>query len=67
MEETLSLLSSIEQEELAILRRELEGKDGEMRNADPTERGGKENHSQPPLKMSRFNLCFTSSEHEICD
>lgn len=49
------LLSSVGQEELAILRRQLEGKDGEMRrlqdetdfranassSADPTERGGK--------------------------
>lgn len=49
------LLFSVEQEELAILRRQLEGKDGEMRrvqdetdfkasassSADPTERGGK--------------------------
>lgn len=55
VEETSSLLSSVGQEELAILRRQLEGKDGEMRrlqdetgfkgvassSADPTERGGK--------------------------
>lgn len=48
------LWSSVGQEELAILRRQLEGKDGEMRrlqdetgfkavassSADPTERGG---------------------------
>lgn len=53
--EISSLLSSVGQEELAILRRQLEGKDGEMRRlqdetgfkamassgADPTERGGK--------------------------
>lgn len=55
VEEISSLLSSVGQEELAILRRQLEGKDGEMRrlqdetgfkaiassSADPTERGGK--------------------------
>ncbi len=54
-EEISSLLSSVGQEELAMLRRQLEGKDGEMRrlqdetgfkaiassSADPTERGGK--------------------------
>ena len=51
VEETLSPLSSVEQEELAILRRELEGKDGEMRSADPTERGEKESQSQSSLKV----------------
>lgn len=54
--EISSLLSSVGQEELAILRRQLEGKDGEMlrlpdetgfkaiasSSADPTERGGKD-------------------------
>lgn len=53
--EISSLLSSVGQEELAILRRGLEGTDGEMRrlqdetgfraiassSSDPTERGGK--------------------------
>lgn len=55
MEGISSLLSSVGQEELAILRRQLEGSDGEMRrlqdetgfkamassSSDPTERGGK--------------------------
>lgn len=55
VEEISSLLFSVGQEELAIMRRQLEGKDGEMRrlqdetgfkgvtssSADPTERGGK--------------------------
>lgn len=54
-EEISSLLSYVGQEELAMLRRQLEGKDGEMRrlqdetgfkavassSADPMERGGK--------------------------
>lgn len=56
------LLSSVGQEELAILRRQLEGKDGEMRrlqdetgfkaiassSADPTERGGKSHSNHKP-------------------
>lgn len=55
MQEKSLLLSSLGQEELAILRRQLEGKDGEMRrlqdetgfkaiassSADLSERGGK--------------------------
>lgn len=63
MKEWPSLLSSVGQEELAILRRQLEGRDGEMRrlqdetgfkaiassSSDPTERGGTE--SQASLRM----------------
>lgn len=62
VEEISSLLSSIGQEELAILRRQLEGKDGEMlrlqdetgfkaipsSSADPTERGGESQFNHKP-------------------
>lgn len=62
MGEISSLLSSVGQEELAMLRRQLEGKDGEMRrlqdetgfktiassSADPTERGGENLSNHKP-------------------
>ena len=66
VEKMFSLLSSVGQEELAILRRQLEGKDGEMRtlqdetgftavgmsSADSSERGGTASQSHALLKMS---------------
>lgn len=66
-----SLFFSVGQEELAVLRRQLEGKDGEMRRlqdetsykstassgAEPTERGGKDLPSQPLLESMPSAWC----------
>ncbi len=70
-EEISSPLSSVGQEELAVLRRQLEGKDGEVRrlqdetgfkavassSADPTERGGKAGQqSQASLRITMCDV-----------